>query len=211
MVTQNTAIKKVTANSITGFITQFNSSVVDAAFNYATYNSSNYPKFGATAYGYTTPISIPSGQLAAASKTYLSNSDTRITASTLWSSMLSVTRTLVKIRLFYSYWYYNNNGTQGLVTSMSGRAVFNTAYPAVPSGGSWARSGATSLTLSPTCTINADERATASNANAAITNCFNAWVSVCRDANPLTYQFYTCHTSCHSSCHSACHDSRGRR
>lgn len=209
MVATNTRVIKISTSSVTGFISQFNTNVVDAAYGYVNYTNSNYPYFSYTQSGLTNPIAIPSGHLADISKTYLSNSDTVITASSLWNAMVTVTRDLAKIRLFQSLWYYNDNDNQVLQTSLSGRAVFNTSYPAVPSG--WTRSGATSVTISPTQTITAGTRATAANANSAITNCFNAWVSQCRDGNTLTYAFYTCHSQCHNSCHSSCHDSRGRR
>ena len=219
-------IKKITANNIIGVINDFNANVVNKAFNNRNYNSSVYPHFSGTAtfgrsgasstVGWTNPIAIPSGHLAADNKTSMTTiSDTIITASTLWSSMLSITRQLVKIRRFTSNWYHKTDATNNLVNSVSGRAVFNTSYPSVPTGAlnndakgeSWARSGSTSVTLNPTQTINTNTVATAVSINNAINNCYNSWVNNCYNGNMLTYTFYTCHHNCHSNWS----DYRGRR
>lgn len=225
-LTKGQEIKKITANNIIGVINDFNTNVVDNAFNKRNYNSSTYPSFtGSATYGrtgssattgWTNPRAIPSGQLAADNKTSMTSiSDTIITASTLWSSMLSITRQLVKIRKFTSYWYHKTDATNNLVNSITGYGVFNTAYPSVPTGTlsnnvkgeTWTRSGSTSITLNPTQTINSNEIATAISINDAINNCYNSWVDNCYNGNVLTYNFYTCHQNCHSNWA----DARGRR
>lgn len=225
-LTKGQKIQKVTANNIIGVINDFNTNVVNNAYNKRTYNSSSYPTFSGTATygttgssattGWTNPIAIPSGHLNADGKTTMTSiSDTKITASTLWSSMLNITRTLVKIRKFTSNWYHRTDTTDNLVNTISGYAVFNTAYPAVPTGtltnatatSTWTRSGATSITLNPTQTIKNGEIASATSINNAINNCYNAWVNNCYNGNVLTYTFYTCHQNCHSNWV----NSRGRR
>ena len=140
---------------------------------------------------------------------------TTITASTLWNSMLNLTRTLVMIRKFTSNWYHKTDSTNNLVNTITSYATFNTYYPSLTSatlavnvkGEYWTRSGSTSVTISPTSVLKNNETATSENINTAINNCYNAWVSTCYNANVLTYTFYTCHQNCHSQCHS----SRGRR
>lgn len=92
MVNSNTKIQKVTANSIVGFISQFNSTVVDPAYNTATYHSGNKPHFSKTANELTTPQSIPDNQLLGAERTYLSSNDTRINAASLCAALLSITQ-----------------------------------------------------------------------------------------------------------------------
>lgn len=223
----NTLIQKVTANNIIGVINDFTTNVIDNAFNKRGYNSGTYPYFSGTAgyntatnvkattTGWTNPIAIPSGQLAADSKPSLSITDTVITASTLWNSMLTITRALAKIRVFTSNWYHKSGTTNNLVNSVSGTAVFNTSYPAVPTGtiannqktSNWTRSGSTSITLNPSSSISTDTTATANNINTTITNCYNAWATNCYNGNRLTYTFYTCHYNCFSEWA----DSRGRR
>lgn len=220
-----TKIQKVTANNIVGVITDFNSVVVTGAFSKVPNHSGAYPTFaGSATYGTTgasatsgwsNPIAIPSGHLADNSQTTLSISDTRINASSLWTSMLNVTRTLVKLRKFTSSWYHKTDATNNLVNSVSGYASFNTSFPAVPTatlangvkGETWARSGTTAITLSPVSTLTTGAQIKASDINTTINNCYNSWVSNCYNANVLTYTLYTCHQNCHSSCH----DSRGRR
>lgn len=224
-LTSGEIIQKVTANNIIGVINDFNSNVVDNAFNKKTHNSGNYPKFTGTATygttgsssttGWTNPNAIPSGQLAEDNKSSLTINDTIITATSLWNSMLSITRTLVKIRKFTSQWYHKVDTTNNLVNQISGYGVFNTSYPSVPTGTltngakgeTWTRSGSTSITLNPTQSITTNTDATALSINTAINNCYNEWVNKCYNENQLTYQFFTCHQNCHSNWS----NSRGRR
>lgn len=223
-ISKDTIIKKITADNIIGVINEFNTRVVDKAHSNVQYTNSKYPFFkGSAAYGtlnpvtgWTNPQALPDGQLSDNSKTTMTDiSDNIITASSLWNSMLNITRTLVKIRKFTSNWYHKTNSTNNLINTVSGFATFNTAYPAVPTASlvsgakntSWTRSGETNITLSPEQTIKSDEVATANNINTAINNCYNDWVNKCYNNNALTYTMYTCHHNCHSNWS----NSRGRR
>ena len=217
---QSTDIQKVTANSIVGVINDFNSIVVNQAHSKVQYHSGNIPYFSGTGTStggnFTNPAALPSNQLAANTQSTMTGiSDDIITASTLWSSMLTITRYLVKIRKFTSTWIHAQPALPVTMGTITGWAVFNTAYPAVPTGtvtvdshtSNWTRGGSTSITLSPSQTINTGADATAANMNTAINNCYNAWVNSCYNANALTYTYYTCHSNCHSNWG----DSRGRR
>lgn len=225
-ISVNTIIQKITANNIVGVINDFNSRVINTAHTKVQYTSYNYPHFTGTATygttgasatsGWTNPQAIPSGHLVDNSQTTMTSIDgTVIVASSLWNSMLNITRTLVKIRKFTSNWYHRTDATNNLVNSITGYATFNTGFPTVPTGAlnngakgeSWTRNGSTSITLSPAQTIKTNEVITANNMNTAINNCYNDWVNKCYNNNILTYTLYTCHQNCHSSCH----DSRGRR
>ncbi len=208
MVDSNTKIQKITANSIVGFISQFNSTVVDPAYNTATYHSGNKPHFSKTANGLTTPQSVPDNQLLGTKRTYLSSNDTRINAASLCAALLNITQSLSKIRKFQSQWYFNTNGTQALVDSMSGTGILT--FPDIPAGtkeASWTREGNTNIQLSPQMLFSAGKRIMASDANQTIANCLNAWTSQCRDSNEIIYKFFQCYSDCHSNCY----DSRGRR
>lgn len=208
MVASKTRIKKITANSVSGFISEFNSIVVDPAYNTATYHSGNKPHFSKTANGLTTPQSIPDNQLQGNGRTYLSSGDVRINAASLCSALLNITQSLSKIRRFQSQWYFNTNGTQALVDSMSGIGILT--FPDLPAGSkesTWTREGNTSIALAPQMLFAAGKRITASDANQTITNCLNAWATQCRDSNDIVYKFFQCYSECHASCHNA----RGRR
>lgn len=217
---KSTDIQKVTANSIVGVINDFNSIVVNQAHSKVQYHSGNIPYFSGTGTStggnFTNPAALPSNQLAANTQSTMTGiSDDIITASTLWSSMLTITRYLVKIRKFTSTWIHAQPASVVNKGTVTGYAVFNTAFPAVPTGTvvvnshtqNWTRSGSTSITLSPSQTINTGADAAAANMNTAINNCYNAWVNSCYNANALTYTYYTCHSNCHSNWE----DGRGRR
>lgn len=217
---QGADIQKVTANSIVGVINDFNSIVVNQAHSKVQYHSGNVPHFTGSATGstgtWTNPAALPTNQLAANSQsTMTAIEDDIITASSLWSSMLTITRYLVKIRKFTSTWIHAQPAQAQTINTVTGWAVFNTAFPAVPTGNvtvdsqteNWTRGGNTSITLSPAQTINSGADAAAANMNTAINNCYNAWVNSCYNANELTYTYYTCHSNCHSNWG----DARGRR
>lgn len=220
-VTKGQPIKKVTADNIVGVINDFNAVVVDAAHSKVQYHSGNYPVFSASKDGYTNPQALPASSLAENTKTTMTSiSGTTLSAATLWESMLSITRTLVKIRKFTTSWAHREPNSTALVTvyqTITGYGVFNTAYPTPPGSGTlngdnvasqvWERSGATSITLNPEQTIKSKESTLASTMNSSINNCYNAWVNACYNANVLTYSLYTCHTNCHSNWG----DARGRR
>ena len=172
MVNSNTRIQKITANSVVGFISQFNSTVVDPAYNTATYHSGNKPHFSKTANGLTTPQSVPDNQLLGTGRTYLSSNDTRINAASLCAALLNITQSLSKIRRFQSQWYFNTNGTQALVDSMSGTGILT--FPDIPAGtreASWTREGNTNIQLSPQMLFSAGKKIMASDANQTIVNC----------------------------------------
>lgn len=217
---QGADIQKVTANSIVGVISDFNAIVVNQAHSKVQYHSGNVPYFSgsgtSTGGNFTNPAALPANQLAANSQsTMTAIGDDIITASSLWSSMLTITRYLVKIRKFTSTWIHAQPASPVTVNTVTGWAVFNTAFPAVPTGTvtvdshteNWTRDGNTSITLSPTQTISSGDDAAAANMNTAINNCYNAWVNSCYNANELTYTYYTCHSNCHSNWG----DARGRR
>ena len=208
MVNSNTRIQKITANSVVGFISQFNSTVVDPAYNTATYHSGNKPHFSKTANGLTTPQSVPDNQLLGTGRTYLSSNDTRINAASLCAALLNITQSLSKIRRFQSQWYFNTNGTQALVDSMSGTGILT--FPDIPAGtreASWTREGNTNIQLSPQMLFSAGKKIIASDANQTIVNCLNAWATQCRDNNEIIYKFFQCYSDCHVNCY----NSRGRR
>jgi hypothetical protein len=235
MVQVGTKIQKMTANSIIGAINDFNDRVIKKAYNMATYHKGNVPKFTGTAnygnnntgtVGFTNPNAIPADQLGEKTIPSLSINDKKIIASTLWSAMLNVSKSLNKIRTFESYWYHreqlatnksdSTGGTRVLKSSTSGCAVFKAPLPAV-SGGSdalsnksefWGRSGSSNIELNPSnTTIIKDTKITASSFNDAVNNCYNEWYNKCYNANKLAYTFYTCHLNCHGNCH----NSRSRR
>ena len=231
-VTQNQKIQKVTANNIVGAITDFNTNVLTKAYNQATYHSGNVPVFSGTAnigsnnvgsVGFTNPAALPSNQMLSKSVPSLTLSDTTISASSLWSQMLTMTRALNKIRKFTSTWYHRqfttkqddanssdaNGGSLINKGSVSGTCVINASFPAVPTasnalGGSstsWERSGTTSITLNPSSALTTNAQITAGNMNTTITNCYNTWYNTCISANALTYNLYTCHLNCHGNCY----------
>lgn len=235
MVQVGTKIQKMTANSIIGAINDFNDRVIKKAYNMATYHKGNVPKFTGTAnygnnnvgtVGFTNPNAIPTDQLTDKTTLTLEINDKKIIASTLWSAMLNVTKSLNKIRTFESYWYHreqlvknksdSTGGTRVLKSSISGCAVFKAPLPAVPGGSDvlknksefWGRSGSSNIELNPSnTTIIKDNKITASSFNDAVNNCYNEWYNKCYNANKLAYTFYTCHLNCHGNCHS----SRSRR
>lgn len=220
-VTKGQPIKKVTADNIVGVINDFNAVVVDAAHSKVQYHSGNYPVFSGKDSGQTNLQALPTDHLAANTKTSMTSiSGTTISAATLWESMLSITRSLVKIRKFTTSWIHRDPNTTVLgntIATITGYGVFNTAYPTPPGSGTlngdnvasqvWERSGATSITLNPEQTIKSKESTLASTMNSSINNCYNAWVTNCYNGNVLTYSLYTCHSNCHSNWGNA----RGRR
>lgn len=159
MITANKIITKNSSGENVGVINDFNSRVISTAYNLATYHSGNIPHFsGSVQYGYEASGNVAYSNMAAIESSQLSQksipsitiSDSTITAATLWSTMKSMTQALNKIRIFTANWYHRRNTTLGstyqaatpgtggdryLVNSISGCAVFNTAFPAV-SGGS---------------------------------------------------------------------------
>lgn len=224
-VTTGQLIVKTSRDSLVGAINDFNDRVTNAIYNQVAYNSSTYPYFsGSVTYGTTgassveafvNPIAIPSGQLAAVdTRPTWSIGDTIITASTLWNNMLSITKTLIKIRGFTANWYHRTDSTDNLKQTINSVGFFNLSWPAVPTGtltaatatSNWTRTGTLNPTLSPATQITSGATATAATMNNTIQNCYNAWKTNCLDSRVI-YDFYTCHQNCHSSCHS----SRGRR
>lgn len=221
-VTAGQVIRKATSGSVIGCINDFNARVSTPIYNFATYHTGNLPKFAAAAnVDYTTTTqttyftnpqqAIETAQFNAKTAPSLTISDTVIKASTLWSSMLSVTRALNKIRYFNANWYHNEYGTRVLKSQISGRAVFNNAFPAVTGGADsangnpskfWTREGTTSITLNPANSgITAGAKITAASFNNTVTNCYNSWYNTCYTGNQLTYNMYTCHLNCHLNCH----------
>jgi len=217
-VVQNTQVIKVTANSIVGAVTDFNSRVPTAVYNFATYHTGNLPKFtGTCTWGnntrtgttyLTNPQAIETNQFAAKSVPSLSLSDIQITASTLWTAMYNIAVALNKVRYFVANWYHRTNDSRALVNSISGRGVMNTSFPAVTGGSDvvnstsryWTRSGG-NVTFTPTSAITKDTQITAANMNTTIQNCYNAWYNACYTNNQITYTMYTCHLNCHSECY----------
>lgn len=224
-VTAGQLIVKTSRDSLVGAINDFNDRVTNAIYNQVAYNSSTYPYFsGSVTYGITgasaveafvNPIAIPSGQLAAVDALpTLSIGDTIITASTLWNNMLSITKTLIKIRGFTANWYHRTDSTDNLKQTINSVGFFNLSWAAVPTGtlteatatSTWTRTGTLNPTLAPTTQITSGATVTAATMNNTIQNCYDAWKTNCLDSE-VVYDFYTCHQNCHSSCHS----SRGRR
>ena len=219
-----TLIKKVSSDSIVGAINYFNDNVINRICNQINWSSTSLPHFsGTTNYGtgintstvgWTNPQALPSNQFDFKPSLSLSIPDTILTVSTLWSDMLSITRTLGAVRKVTSNWYHKDKSVRTLKGSLSGIGIMNTTYPAVPSGTDadnaksefWDRSGSTSVTLNPETKIIKNTLITASEFNTTVSNCYNTWYNNCI-TNTLTYNFYTCHVNCHSNCHG----SRSRR
>lgn len=222
-------IVKASRDNLLSAADDFFNRVTNAAYSKITYTNTKYPYFtGQASYGktgnsgswstlgWTNPIALPPEQLAAPdTPRKFTITDTKITASTVWTNMLNITRTLIKIRGFTSNWYHKTNGSRNLVNSVQSCGFFNLAWPAVPTGTDgnqsktefWERTGNLNPSLNPATEIVKGGKATAASVNNTIQNCYNAWANECFNVANLTYNFYTCHSNCHGSCYS----NRGRR
>ena len=194
--------------------------------NVATYHSGNYPKFSGSCTGglrgsnestyLTNPNALPSDALAAKSITTLTISNGIITASTLWNSINNIAKTFNKVRRFSSNWQHKYDSAWQDKGTVTGHGVFNTSFPAVPTGSDatngkstrWTRSGG-NVTLSPSQgTMVMGNLVNASQYMATIDNCYNEWYNKCYNNNTLSYTMYTCHANCHSQCYSNCYRNR---
>lgn len=246
VVSVGTDIRKTTLNTIVGAINHFNDNVVTAANNNINYWNSSLPYFSGTAYygrtnaysnvAFSNPNAIEQAQLAAKSSDSLNISDSTITASNLWSAMVTATRNLVRLRRFSATWYhrecrttgnngsYNdrNGGSDVLKASLSGNAAFNASYPA-PTAPTWTFNGvsrgwtrggnAYTITITPTSVagMTSGTSVQATTYSSAATNCYNSWYSNCISSNNISYVMYSCHLNCHDNCHTNQHSSRNRR
>lgn len=223
-VVKGEIIKKVTANSIIGAVSDFNNRVPEAVYNYATYSSSNLPHFtGSCNWGnnsstgetyLTNPQAIEDNQFVAKNVPSLTLNDTVITASTLWSAMNNITIALNKVRYFTAKWYHKTNTTSILLDSISGYGTINTEFPNASTGIDaingksqyWTREGQ-NITFSSSSSLQKGKVVLASDINNTIQNCYNSWYNNCYNKNGITYNMYSCHLNCHNNCHS----SRSRR
>lgn len=196
-----------------------------SVLNAASYHSGSYPRFsgsctagrrGSNESTYlTNPQALPSGQLSSKSVSTLTISSGVITASTLWNSINNIARTFNKVRRFTSNWQHRYDSTWQNKNTVTGRGVFDTSFPSVPSGSDtldgrstrWTRSGG-NVTLSPSHgTMTAGNIISAAEYMQTVDNCYNEWYNKCYNNNTLSYTMYTCHANCHDSCHG----NRGRR
>lgn len=215
--------------TITDAVNYFNQRA-QSVLNQATYYSGNYPKFvgtctggrrgepkfGATESTYlTNPAAIPDNQLISKTINPLTIENGIITAGTLWNSINTIAKTFNKVRYFSSNWQHRYDSTWQNKDTITGRGVFDTSFPAVPTeedkidGKStrWTRSGS-NITLTPDKgSMVAGQTISANGFITTIDNCYKEWYNKCFNSNELTYTMYTCHANCHSVCHS----NRGRR
>lgn len=204
----------------------FNQNVVDVAFSNTTYNSGNVPKYTASAtagtqwsswgngngssnnqYKITGAEAIPSTQLSDTTKTYANVSDlgTQITASTLINTMRNLAKNCSRIRNTVCNWYHDISGTDNLIQTITGSAIYLATTPAI-SGSTrpyYTKSpDTTNMTIDSTTgagDIAVNNMAKATSLTQFVTNLVNEWNT--RYNTTVTYTYYTCHSVCHSSCY----------
>jgi len=246
-VNQGTQIRKTTLNTIVGAINHFNDNVITQANNKVNFWNSSLPFFSGTAYygrtnaysnvAYSNPQAIETGQFGTKFTDQLNITDNSVNASSLWNNMITITRSLTRIRSFTANWYhrecltvgnngsYNdaNGGTDVLKNQITGKVgAFNASFPA-PTAPTWSFNGvsrgwtrggnASILSITPT-SIASMTSGTSVQANtyaSAATNCYNSWLANCIGNNVITYNLYTCHINCHDNCHTNQHTNRNRR
>ena len=198
-------------------VNYFNTNMVNVAFNGLSYHSGSVPTYTATAQSgtqggtlsnITGAQAIPSTQLSANTKpsmTVDNITDTIISATTIVNKMKEIATNCSRIRNTVSNWYHDTSGTNNLVQTISGKAIYLATTPAI--------SGTTKpyYTKSPTATAMTTASAVtqsdlakssvikASSISTFITNLVNEWNT--RYNTTVTFTYYTCHSVCHSSCY----------
>ena len=189
--------------------------------NQATYHSGSYPHFTGTCSGGTTgdqgnastyltdPQALPDGQLAGKSIGTLSIAHGIINAGVVWTAISNIAKTFNKVRRYSSTWQHKQDSTWQNMGTVTGCAVFDTNFPAVPTGTDttggkstrWERSGE-NVTLDPSAgALAASKLIDASDFVDTVNNCYNEWHNKCFNSNTLNYTMYTCHANCHNQCY----------
>lgn len=201
----------------TDVVNYFNTNMVNVAYNGLNYHSGNVPTYTATAQSGTQGGSmstitgaqaIPSNQLSNNTKpsmTVAQITDDVITASTIVKKMKEIATNCSRIRNTISRWYHDTSGTNNLVQTITGKAVYLATTPAISGTSKPYYTKAPNVTAMTTASsansgdISKSNIAKASSIASFITNMVNEWNT--RYNTTITYTYYTCHSVCHSSCY----------
>lgn len=208
------------------FLNQFKSQVIDPATANA-YGTNRMPIFSGTAGGngkktWINPVAINVSQLDPTTSFQLPViTQEEIQANDVYNTIKNYAQKLNQIRQFTSNWYYQTQDTLALVKSFSGKAVFKSTIPGLPTyssatkadgGNGWNRTlqnvggnvtqaiNMQNPTITYTQTMTQDQEIQAAqiidNPTAFFNQVFTKWQE--RSAWAVNYTYYTCHNNCHN-------------
>lgn len=182
-------------------INKFKSNVIDIVTSGA-YSNSNIPQISGQGGTFPAVSQSDLGDINEISNITLGSGI--INGTTIYNIMITVMKNCSRVRNFTSNLYFETDGNKALEKTMTGKAVFKTSLPGVPSG--YTRNKDGSLTVNPSVANNISGNiGNLDRLNTLCNNMLNAWKAAAADQ--MVYNYY----SCHSSCHSSCHGSRSRR
>lgn len=132
---------------------------------------------------------------------YPGTKGTPTNAKTVYDSLVSITRWLLKVGTYDYYEYKRCSGVghdKENEWRTSGTALFSDSYAASNVG---------SLILTPepgNAGVVSTRIMSVNDIKQLALNCFNSWGSSRKPHYSNTYEY--CHNSCHNSCHDSCHD-----
>jgi len=206
--------QKITKEDVVNY---FNTNMINVAYNGVNYHSGSVPTYTATAQSgtqggtlsnITGAQAVPSTQLGNTTKPSMTTShitDSVLTASTIVNKMKELATNCSRIRKTTCNWYHDTSGTNNLVQTLSGKAVYLATTPAI-SGTTkpYYTKSPNNTTMTTSSAVSAGNLtksniATATAISTFITNLVNEWNT--RYNTTVTFTYYTCHSVCHSSCH----------